>query len=234
MEQDNIFYSAKYFDEKYEYRHCELRQDGLSYAIVNYERSRSPTSLPEEFLPLVRTHQSGKLLSENQWRQLGITMSMGWQHYLVYSPNPTVICFRRPLGTNGRTGLAPKDWEPYPGEINVWAIEKFNPGDEVWVKEQIGEPLFTLEDEDGDRVEVKEGMRLNVLQVDKNIQVKRESWSEGKWISSEYAHMLTKYGPGMSREPQHDKKRGKKRKLSHDAKDLRKFGKDLCQKLRKC
>ena len=32
-------------------------------------------------------------------------MSLGWQHYLVFPPDPNVLLFRRQLGTNPQTGL---------------------------------------------------------------------------------------------------------------------------------
>jgi len=255
MEQDNIFYSTKYYDDKYEYRHCELRHEGLSYAIINYERDKD--SLEEMFLPLVLVRSKGKLLSETQWRSLGITMSMGWQHYLAYKPNPTVLCFRRPIGCDSRTGLAPAEWEPFPGEMNIWRpkpkpklpslpVEKdkndtenppekeaFEAGDEIWVKEQLAEPLFTEEDDEGNRVELKEGMRLMVLKVNEDtgdVCIKQETWSEGLWLSSEFIHTLTKYGHGLSRKPAQN--RGKKRKVDLEEEvDERSFGKDLNQQV---
>jgi len=229
MEQDNIFYSTKYYDDKYEYRHCELRHEGLSYAIINYERDKD--SLDEMFLPLVLVRSKGTLLSETQWRSLGITMSMGWQHYLAYKPNPTVLCFRRPIGCDSRTGLAPADWEPFPGEVNIWAIEAFEAGDEIWVKEQLAEPLFTEEDDEGNRIELKEGMRLMVLKVSEDtgdVCIKQETWAEGLWLSSEFIHTLTKYGHGRSRNLAQN--RGKKRRVDLEYEsDERSFGKDLNQ-----
>jgi len=227
MEQDHIFYSQKYYDDKYEYRHCELRHEGLSYAIINYERD-SPSSLPEMFLPLLLCRNKGKLLSETQWRGLGITMSMGWQHYLAYKPNPTVLCFRRPRGTDSRTGLAPKDWEPYDGEVNIWAIESFEAGDEIWVKEQLAEPLYTIE-EDDTKTELKEGTRLMVIRLNNesgDIFVKREAWPEGKWINNDLLHTLTKYGPGQSRKPIK-----KKRKMEVEKTEDRAFGKNIDQQI---
>ncbi|KAM7456206.1 hypothetical protein BLSTO_03038 [Blastocystis sp. subtype 1] len=46
----------------------------------------------------------GKLLSEPEWRELGIHMSHGWEHYCEYRPQSNVLLFRRPIGTDGRTG----------------------------------------------------------------------------------------------------------------------------------
>ena len=45
-----------------------------------------------------------KLLKEEEVIELGIIQSKGWEHYLVYKPEPYVILFRRILGTNPTTG----------------------------------------------------------------------------------------------------------------------------------
>ena len=57
----------------------------------------------------------GKLMSEREWRSLGIQMSLGWEHYLEYKyyfvehinsrPESNVLLFRRRFGTDGTTGL---------------------------------------------------------------------------------------------------------------------------------
>ncbi|GIY99972.1 cyclin-dependent kinases regulatory subunit 1 [Caerostris extrusa] len=61
MTRDNIFYSDKYTDDKYEYRHVIL---------------------PPELAELVpRTH----LMTETEWRNLGVQQSPYWRHYMVHS-----------------------------------------------------------------------------------------------------------------------------------------------------
>lgn len=67
----NIVYSNKYVDESYEYRHVIL-----------------PMKVYERIIP-------GKLLTESEWRKLGIQGSEGWVHYLYYKPEPNVICLRK-------------------------------------------------------------------------------------------------------------------------------------------
>ena len=52
-----------------------------------------------------------KLLSESEWRAIGVQQSMGWVHYLVFPPEPWVLLFRRPLGTDPLTGLAEVEHE---------------------------------------------------------------------------------------------------------------------------
>eukprot|EP00243_Klebsormidium_subtile_P004319 TRINITY_DN18291_c0_g1_i1.p1 TRINITY_DN18291_c0_g1~~TRINITY_DN18291_c0_g1_i1.p1 ORF type:complete len:112 (-),score=12.17 TRINITY_DN18291_c0_g1_i1:344-679(-) len=69
-----IQYSEKYQDSVFEYRHVIL-----------------PTSYVKE-LP------KNRLLSEDEWRALGVQQSRGWEHYAVHRPEPHVLLFRRPLG----------------------------------------------------------------------------------------------------------------------------------------
>ncbi|XP_055699696.1 cyclin-dependent kinases regulatory subunit-like [Phlebotomus papatasi] len=68
-----IQYSEKYYDDTYEYRHVIL-----------------PTEMAR-FVP--RTH----LMTETEWRNLGVQQSPGWVHYMLHSPEPHVLLFRRPL-----------------------------------------------------------------------------------------------------------------------------------------
>ncbi|XP_015792561.1 cyclin-dependent kinases regulatory subunit [Tetranychus urticae] len=73
MPSKNIYYSDKYYDDKYEYRHV---------------------TLPNEIAKMVpKTH----LMSEDEWRSLGIQQSQGWIHYMIHEPEPHILLFRRPL-----------------------------------------------------------------------------------------------------------------------------------------
>lgn len=42
-----------------------------------------------------------------EWRNLGIQQSRGWVHYEVHKPEPHILLFRRPKGTDPNTGLPP-------------------------------------------------------------------------------------------------------------------------------
>lgn len=75
-----IEYSEKYFDGHYEYRHVIL-----------------PKEIAKE-LP------KDQLLSESEWRGFSIQQSRGWQHYAIHRPEPHILLFRRPLGTDPTTG----------------------------------------------------------------------------------------------------------------------------------
>ncbi|XP_023228148.1 cyclin-dependent kinases regulatory subunit 2-like [Centruroides sculpturatus] len=73
MSNKNIYYSDKYYDDKYEYRHVML---------------------PKELAQLVpKTH----LMSEEEWRKLGVQQSLGWIHYMIHEPEPHILLFRRPI-----------------------------------------------------------------------------------------------------------------------------------------
>ncbi|XP_065166750.1 cyclin-dependent kinases regulatory subunit [Atheta coriaria] len=71
----NIYYSDKYYDEEYEYRHVVL---------------------PRELVKLIpKTH----LMSETEWRSIGVQQSRGWIHYMTHSPEPHILLFKRKITT---------------------------------------------------------------------------------------------------------------------------------------
>jgi len=71
-----IYYSDKYYDDQFEYRHVVL---------------------PKELSKLVpKTH----LMSEDEWRSIGVQQSPGWLHYMMHEPEPHILLFRRPLPNN--------------------------------------------------------------------------------------------------------------------------------------
>ncbi|CAK9303959.1 unnamed protein product [Gordionus sp. m RMFG-2023] len=76
MLESQISYSERYSDDNYEYRHV---------------------ALPEELAKLVpRNH----LMTETEWRNLGIQQSPGWIHYMIHIPEPHILLFKRPLPKN--------------------------------------------------------------------------------------------------------------------------------------
>eukprot|EP00741_Cyanophora_paradoxa_P014265 tig00020780_g13757.t1 len=76
MPRKEIFYSDKYFDDTFEYRHVILT--------------------PQVAKLLQRTFPN-RLLSESEWRSLGVQQSKGWVHYALHRPEPHILLFRRPL-----------------------------------------------------------------------------------------------------------------------------------------
>lgn len=97
---DEIEYSDKYMDDFYEYRHVLLPKE-------TYKK------MPR-----------GRLLSESvssylmqEWRQLGVQQSRGWSHYELHKPEPHILLFRRPKGTDPQTGLPPSGFIAPPDSV---------------------------------------------------------------------------------------------------------------------
>ncbi|KAJ7940245.1 regulatory subunit of cyclin-dependent kinase [Mycena leptocephala] len=78
---EKIHYSDRYTDDAYEYRHVILPKQLLRLVPKNFFNEDSGTL---------------RLLSEPEWRGIGITQSLGWEHYEVHAPEPHVLLFRRP------------------------------------------------------------------------------------------------------------------------------------------
>ncbi|KAI0171588.1 cyclin-dependent kinase regulatory subunit [Pestalotiopsis sp. NC0098] len=79
---DSIHYSARYSDSEYEYRHVQLPKAMLK-------------AIPKDYHDA--SHGTLKLLWEDEWRGIGITQSLGWEHYEVHEPEPHILLFKRPL-----------------------------------------------------------------------------------------------------------------------------------------
>ena len=64
--------------------------------------------LPKEFVKLVpKTH----LMSEQEWRAMGVQQSPGWIHYMIHKPEPHILLFRRPIN-----GAKPSQVEQFEAE----------------------------------------------------------------------------------------------------------------------
>ncbi|VVC44054.1 Cyclin-dependent kinase, regulatory subunit [Cinara cedri] len=72
MADKQIYYSDKYYDDTHEYRHVVLPKEMAK-------------SIP-------KTH----LLSEDEWRSIGVQQSKGWIHYMIHEPEPHILLFKRP------------------------------------------------------------------------------------------------------------------------------------------
>jgi len=68
----DFYYSPKYEDDTYEYRHVHVTKEVV-------------TMVPRN-----------RLMSESEWRSLGVQQSKGWQHYMIWPPERHVLLFRRP------------------------------------------------------------------------------------------------------------------------------------------
>ncbi|KAL5366986.1 putative Cyclin dependent kinase regulatory subunit [Cryptosporidium parvum] len=95
---DDILYSSKYEDDVYEYRHVTLPKAWIDFD-SSFEILRffllDLFQISKKAQAIIQSKPTG-LLSEQEWRMLGVQQSRGWQHYLVH---------KRPLGTNPQTGM---------------------------------------------------------------------------------------------------------------------------------
>jgi cyclin-dependent kinase regulatory subunit CKS1 len=96
-QMNRIHYSDRYSDDEYEYRHVILPKQFLKM-------------IPKQFFNDDNTGTL-RLLEDEEWRGLGITQSLGWEHYEVHgitrvfhcvlcskfpiAPEPHVLLFRR-------------------------------------------------------------------------------------------------------------------------------------------
>ncbi|KAI9755409.1 MAG: Cyclin-dependent kinases regulatory subunit (Cell division control protein cks1) [Lichina confinis] len=76
---DGIHYSSRYSDDKFEYRHVQLPKAMLK-------------QIPKDYFD--SSKGALKLLWEEEWRNLGITQSLGWEHYEVHEPEPHILLFK--------------------------------------------------------------------------------------------------------------------------------------------
>ncbi|AQZ10541.1 CKS1 (YBR135W) [Zygosaccharomyces parabailii] len=80
--QDSIHYSPRYSDDTHEYRHVMLPKAMLKVIPSDYFNSETGTL---------------RILTEDEWRGLGVTQSLGWEHYECHAPEPHILLFKRPL-----------------------------------------------------------------------------------------------------------------------------------------
>ncbi|THU88605.1 CKS-domain-containing protein [Dendrothele bispora CBS 962.96] len=66
---DRINYSDRYTDDHYEYRHVILPKQLLKYIPENYWDQKTGAL---------------RLLSDREWRAIGIQQSLGWEHYEIH------------------------------------------------------------------------------------------------------------------------------------------------------
>ncbi|KAI0062245.1 cyclin-dependent kinase regulatory subunit, partial [Artomyces pyxidatus] len=78
---EKIHYSDRYSDDEYEYRHVILPKPLFKLIPKQYFNQDDTGTL--------------RLLTEAEWRGIGITQSLGWEHYEVHAPEPHVLLFRR-------------------------------------------------------------------------------------------------------------------------------------------
>ena len=95
-----IEYSEKYFDETSEYRHVIL---------------------PRE---LAKQLPKNRLLTENEWRGIGVQQSRGWEHYAV---STSIYLSSVYLGTHAAQGTLPCGRDFWPQDANSTIIRAIWP-----------------------------------------------------------------------------------------------------------
>ncbi|KAL3778537.1 hypothetical protein ACHAW5_002133 [Stephanodiscus triporus] len=96
MSSSRIEYSEKYADEENEYRDSRTAAEGEGASHREFMRNADGE--------LAKTLPKARLLTENEWRSIGVQQSRGWHHYAIHRPEPHILLFRRPLGTDPQTG----------------------------------------------------------------------------------------------------------------------------------
>ncbi|KAK8205532.1 Cyclin-dependent kinases regulatory subunit (Cell division control protein cks1) [Zalaria obscura] len=78
----------------------EAEKDRLEEFIESIHYSSRHVQLPKQMLKVIpKDYFDGargtlKLLWEDEWRGLGITQSLGWEHYEVHEPEPHILLFK--------------------------------------------------------------------------------------------------------------------------------------------
>uniref|UniRef100_A0A914Z8A4 Cyclin-dependent kinases regulatory subunit n=1 Tax=Panagrolaimus superbus TaxID=310955 RepID=A0A914Z8A4_9BILA len=67
-----FYYSEIYSDDVFDYRHVTIKEPYRKY-------------IPKFCI-----------FTEDEWRGIGIQMSLGWEHFLIHNPEPHILIFRRP------------------------------------------------------------------------------------------------------------------------------------------
>jgi cyclin-dependent kinase regulatory subunit CKS1 len=44
---------------------------------------------------MVKQVPKTRLMTEEEWRRLGVQQSQGWVHYMMHTPEPHILLFRR-------------------------------------------------------------------------------------------------------------------------------------------
>ncbi len=64
------------------------------YTHTHYMHTNRHVILPKE---LCKKMPQRRLMTEDEWRSLGVTQSQGWCHYMLHTPEPHILLFRRPI-----------------------------------------------------------------------------------------------------------------------------------------
>ncbi|XP_023937807.1 cyclin-dependent kinases regulatory subunit [Bicyclus anynana] len=71
MKKYLLHYSTNYYDPVYEYKDVRVP------------------------LTMLKRVPRDRLMTEEEWRRLGIKLEHGWEHYMIYCREPHILLFRR-------------------------------------------------------------------------------------------------------------------------------------------
>ena len=89
--QNKISYTIPLNDDlgEFEYRIAILPRREVNFLIHDHKREKNIRLLKEAI--------SGHLLTEPEWRSIGLQMSPGWINYASFPPNPMALLFKRSI-----------------------------------------------------------------------------------------------------------------------------------------
>ena len=93
MPSKDIYYSDKYNDETHEYRHVILPKVIIHFFyvwMIDFHVFRV-------FQDMAKLIPKSKLMTETEWREIGVQQSPGWIHYMIHEPEPNILLFKRAL-----------------------------------------------------------------------------------------------------------------------------------------
>ena len=61
-------------------------------AYESYKTNARHVIMPKQLAKYV---PQGRLLSEDEWRAIGVQQSPGWVHYMIHNPEPHILLYRR-------------------------------------------------------------------------------------------------------------------------------------------
>lgn len=66
--------------------------------------------IPKKWVERLPRNEKGelRLMGEDEWRELGVTQSHGWEHYLIHAPEPHILLFRRERNYTALYGNVPR------------------------------------------------------------------------------------------------------------------------------
>ena len=85
-----------YSDKNFEYRFVDLQKPAVPELTSPIRHVMLPKNMLKAIPKDYFDTETGtlKILHEEEWRGLGITQSLGWQHYEIHAPEPHILLFK--------------------------------------------------------------------------------------------------------------------------------------------